>query len=139
MVSNVTVNGKQLGKCLKDSGCFIATFLKSIPCFLFTTCKAMNQPRLHLWRSARGTHSLFSKMFCFLSEGSFGPKRRLWNQKSLLFRGRRQSHSAEPTLGSAKPRSSSSRLSSRVCKCEREAQRCIRPVKNAQLKSPSLF
>ena len=93
MVSNVTVNGKQLGgKCLKDSGCFIAISLKSISCFPFTTFKAMNQPRLHLSGAQhRGKlHTVyFTRCFAFCLKASTQEK----NQNSSLFRGRGQSFS----------------------------------------------
>ena len=67
------------------------------------------------------SHTLFSKMFCFLSEG-FDPRERFGIRIVHCFEAEgRVTQLMGTMLGSAKPRSSSLGLSSRVCKCQREA------------------
>lgn len=140
MVSNVTVNGKQLGgKCLKDSGCFIAISLKSISCFPFTTFKAMNQPRLHLSGAQhRGKlHTVYiPRCFAFCLKASTQEK----NQNSSLSRGRGQSLSWRLHAGLYKaPFIVLWALQQALQVWEGGSEMQKTSVRNAQLKSPFIL
>lgn len=143
MVSNVTVNGKQLGgNAWRTLAALLQLSWNPYLAFSLPLAKqwtSLDFTSLELSTGASHTQSVFQDVL--LSVWRFRPKRRLWNQKSSLFRGRRQSHSADGYhAGLCKaPFIILQALQQGLQVWERGSEMHKTSVKNAQLKSPFIL